>query len=169
MTFQLEYNELKADALAAVSDLYQGWTKRVDAIAEKSEEEWVAAWKGYRAGDGTQLETARQLMPEWMQSHFEKFSAIYRFAAEVERAFSHYENEVGEAYRLGLQRGRELAEPNAQEWRQCQTAFDRARMLDKIPSWHRFIVNRETLRYRSREIAAAKWPDLFTIFNDSHE
>lgn len=162
MTFQLEYNELKNDALSAVSDLYQGWTKRLDSLAEKSNEEWAIAWKGYRAGDGSELDAIIPILPEWMQRHFEKFSALYRFTAEVERAFSHYEKEVSEAYRLGLQRGRALAEPNPQEWRGMKTDFDRARMLDKIPWWQRFTVNREINRYRSKEIAAAKWPELFT-------
>lgn len=162
MTFQLEYNELKTDAIDAIGSLFQGWVKRVDSLAEKSEEAWAMVWKEYRAGDGSELDTITPQLPEWMQAHFAKFSALYRFASEVERAFIHYENEVSEAYRLGLLRGRELSDPNPQEWRGMKTEFDRARMLDKIPWWQRFTINRETNRYRSKEIAMAKWPELFT-------
>ncbi len=162
MTFQLEYNELKSDAMDAINSLYQGWVKRMDTLAEKSEEEWSAAWKAHRAGNGTELTEITPYLPEWMQAHFAKFSALWRFASEVERAFAHFENEISEAYRLGLQRGRELTEPNPQEWRGLKSEFERARMLDKIPWWQRMTINREILRHRSREIASAKWPELFT-------
>jgi hypothetical protein len=163
----LEYNELKNEAQDALGDLYRSFTKRVDTVAEKSPDEWAEAWKTYRTGNGSNLPEILPQMPYWIQNTFSQFAALQRFTAETQKALTSLQNDVSEAYTAGLQRGRTEADPDTQAWRGCKTAWDRARLWDKSPWWQRTILSKEFLRNRTKEIAAAKWPDLFTIQNET--
>lgn len=161
MILSLEYHELQSEALESLADLYQGWTKRMDALARDTHEPWGRAWQEYRQGNGNTLADVLPLLPEWQQRHFAKFASLQRFATEIQRAFVQYENEIQEAYRHGLQRGRQEAEPNAQEWRGARTYFDRMKQLERIPQALRLCYTKELLRQRTKETAQQVWPELF--------